>query len=257
MIVSPTTVTAVILAGGFGTRIKQQLPDLPKPLAPVVGRPFLDWQLRYLAQQGVRRSLLSTGYLAEKVAAYALNANIPQLHIECVAETEPLGTAGGFLNAVHGSQTSDSLSAWLVLNGDSLIVTDYTVLMDILNEPTVDGVILGVNVDDAGRYGSLICDSQGYLQQFAEKQAGAGVINSGVYLIGDRLVADFPPQRPLSFEYDVFPALLSQGARIKVHAVDAPFLDIGTPATLAQADRFIQSQLQHLLAIAEDDGVRS
>jgi D-glycero-alpha-D-manno-heptose 1-phosphate guanylyltransferase len=134
-----------------------------------------------------------------------------------------------------------------VLNGDSLIVTDYQILVDMLSDKTVDGVILGVKVDDASRYGSLIYDAQGYLQQFAEKQAGAGVINSGVYLLGDRLLADFPSHCPLSFEYDVFPTLLKQGAKIKVHAVDAAFLDIGTPATLAQADQFIQSQLQHLL----------
>ncbi|MEB3161560.1 MAG: nucleotidyltransferase family protein [Synechocystis sp.] len=247
MLVSQTAVTAVILAGGFGTRIKQQLPDLPKPLAPVGRQPFLDWQLRYLAHQGFRRSLLSTGYLAAKIADYAQTVNIPNLQIECVAETEPLGTAGGFLNAVEGSTSHGETAAWLVLNGDSLIVTNYQVLVDILAEPRVDGVILGVRVEDASRYGSLRYDSQGYLQQFAEKQAGAGVINSGVYLIGDRLLANFPRHRPLSFEYDVFPTLLNQGANIKVHAVDAPFLDIGTPATLAQADQFIQSQLQHLL----------
>jgi D-glycero-alpha-D-manno-heptose 1-phosphate guanylyltransferase len=247
MAISDRAVTAVILAGGFGTRIKQQLPDLPKPLAPVVGRPFLDWQLRYLAQQGLRRSLLSTGYLAEKVAAYAQTANIVNLQIECVAETHPLGTAGGFLNAVQGSVNNEKTAAWLVLNGDSLIVTNYQILVDSLGDDTVDGVILGVNVDDTSRYGSLICDSQGYLQEFAEKKPGAGVINSGVYLIGDRLLSAFPDKRPLSFEYDVFPTLLCQGAKLKVHAVNAPFLDIGTPATLAQADQFIQSQLQHLL----------
>ncbi|MFN9176276.1 MAG: nucleotidyltransferase family protein [Synechocystis sp.] len=248
MTVSQASVTAVILAGGFGTRIKQQLPNLPKPLAPVADRPFLDWQLRYLAHQGFRRSLLSTGYLAQKVADYAQNADIPEMQINCVAETEPLGTAGGFLNAVQGEHFKEKPSAWLVLNGDSLIVTDYQILVEIFSDEAVDGVILGVNVDDAARYGSLRYDSQGYLQQFAEKQAGAGVINSGVYLIGDRLLADFPGNRPLSFEYDVFPALLNQGTKIKVHAVDAAFLDIGTPETLAQADQFIQSQLQHLLS---------
>jgi D-glycero-alpha-D-manno-heptose 1-phosphate guanylyltransferase len=207
----------------------------------------LDWQLRYLAQQGFRRSLLATGYLAETIDSYAQIANITGMKITCVAETEPLGTAGGFLNAVQGDENGDKPSAWLVLNGDSLIVTDYGVLIALLSAETVDGVILGVKVDDASRYGSLIFDAQGYLQQFAEKQPGAGVINSGVYLIGDRLLEKFPSNRPLSFEYDVFPALLNQGAKIKVHAVDAPFLDIGTPETLAQADQFIQSQLQHLL----------
>ncbi len=244
MALSPADVTVVILAGGFGTRIKQQLPDLPKPLAPVAGRPFLDWQLRYLQQQGFRRSLLSTGYLAEKVAAYAQNAEIADMAIACVPETEPLGTAGGFLNTVSNNSfdsPNSTTPAWLVLNGDSLIVTDYRVMLAALAEENVDGVILGVNVPDASRFGSLKVNDQGELEQFAEKQAGAGVINSGVYLLGDRLLAHFPAHRPLSFEYDVFPTLLNQGAKIKVHAVDAPFLDIGTPETLAQAGEFIQS----------------
>ncbi|MBE9241710.1 nucleotidyltransferase family protein [Synechocystis salina] len=241
MDLSPADVTVVILAGGFGTRIKQQLPDLPKPLAPVAHRPFLDWQLRYLQQQGFRRSLLSTGYLAEKVAAYAQNADIADMAIACVAEEEPLGTAGGFVNAVSHHNFKEPTPAWLVLNGDSLIVTDYRVLLAELADDRVDGVILGVHVPDASRFGSLKVNGQGELEQFAEKQGGAGVINSGVYLLGDRLLAQFPDRRPLSFEYDVFPTLLAQGAKIKVHAVEAPFLDIGTPTTLAQAGEFIQS----------------
>jgi D-glycero-alpha-D-manno-heptose 1-phosphate guanylyltransferase len=241
MALSPADVTVVILAGGFGTRIKQQLPDLPKPLAPVAGRPFLDWQLRYLQQQGFRRSLLSTGYLAEKVAAYAQSADIADMAIACVAETEPLGTGGGFLNAVSNNSFDQPTPAWLVLNGDSLIVTDYRVMLTELADEKVDGVILGVKVPDASRFGSLKINSQGELLQFAEKQAGAGIINSGVYLLGDRLLAQFPAHRPLSFEYDVFSTLLAQGAKIKVHAVEAPFLDIGTPTTLAQAGEFIQS----------------
>lgn len=244
----PDQIAVVILAGGFGTRIKQQLPDLPKPLAPVAGRPFLDWQLRYLHHQGFRRSLLATGYLAEKVQDYAEKAAIPAMAIDCVRETEPLGTAGAFLHAAHNSSLSPTTAAWLVLNGDSLIVTDYRVLLAELEQDGVDGVILGVKVTDASRFGSLITNAQGELLKFAEKQPGAGVINSGVYLLGDRLLAQFPPNRPLSFEYDVFPSLLQQGAKIKVRAVEAPFLDIGTPATLTQAGQFIESKLMPILA---------
>ena len=197
--------------------------------------------MRYLPQPGFRRSLLSTGYLAEKVAAYAQSADIADMAIACVAETEPLGTGGGFLNAVSNNSFDQPTPAWLVLNGDSLIVTDYRVMLTELADEKVDGVILGVKVPDASRFGSLKINSQGELLQFAEKQAGAGIINSGVYLLGDRLLAQFPAHRPLSFEYDVFSTLLAQGAKIKVHAVEAPFLDIGTPTTLAQAGEFIQS----------------
>ncbi len=177
--------------------------------------------------------------------------------INCVAETEPLGTAGGFINAVNQGETEEKPSAWLVLNGDSLIVADYQVLLTELNDSRVDGIILGVKVPDASRFGSLIFNEQGELQHFAEKQPGAGVINSGVYLLGDRLLAKFPEKRPLSFEYDVFPTLLEQGAKIKVHAVDAPFLDIGTPETLAQAGQFIELELQDKIISGEGNKGRN
>ncbi|BFM40709.1 nucleotidyltransferase family protein [Synechocystis sp. LKSZ1] len=244
-------ITAVVLSGGLGTRLQAVLPHLPKPMAPVAGRPFLGWILAYLQHQQLQNVILSTGYRAEVIAAYiAEQAQHPTdfpdtLSVTCVAEPEPLGTAGGFIQAL-GPHPLTPL-AWLVLNGDSLVVTDYTALARYLQDERVDGVILGVSVPDASRYGSLATDDQGFLTQFAEKRAGQGLINAGVYLLRPRLVAQFPAQRPLSFEYDVFPHLLAQKARLKVHGVTAPFLDIGTPDTLAQAETFIQTHFQFLL----------
>jgi NDP-sugar pyrophosphorylase family protein len=163
---------------------------------------------------------------------------IPDLDLHCYPETSPLGTAGGFMNAVN--QSEQKPKAWLVLNGDSLIVTDLAPLNQYLEDEGVEGVILGVSVPDASRFGSLVYDEQNTLLQFAEKQSGAGVINGGVYLLRDRLVQQFPKNFPLSFEYDIFPSLLQQKICLKVHPVEAPFLDIGTPDSLAQAGSFIR-----------------
>lgn len=231
-------VVAVVLAGGFGTRIKDLLPNLPKPLAPVAGQPFLGWVLTYLQRQGLTQALLSTGYLAAAITDYAHTEPIPGLALECYPETTPLGTAGGFINAVQQSQKSPP--AWLVLNGDSLVVTDLVPMVAYLEDEQVDGVILGVSVEDASRYGSLVYDASGKLLTFAEKQAGKGVINGGVYLFRHSLVQQFPAKMPLSFEYDIFPVLLKQGVYLKIHVVTAPFLDIGTPSSLAQAEMFIK-----------------
>lgn len=231
-------IIAVVLAGGFGTRIKHLLPDVPKPMAEVAEKPFLGWVLTYLQRQGIQKALLSTGYLAEIIEQYAQTQPIPDLNLQCYPETSPLGTAGGFLNSVKESQ--ENPNAWLILNGDSLIVNDLAPLNQYLEDESVDGVILGVSVPDTSRFGSLVYDEQKTLLQFAEKQSGKGVINGGVYLLRNKLVQQFPTNFPLSFEYDIFPSLLQQQICLKVHPVTAPFLDIGTPDSLAQAESFIR-----------------
>ena len=101
--ISPEQITAVVLAGGFGRRIQHLLPDLPKPMAPVNGRPFLEWVVRYLAAQKIRRVILSTGHLAETIARHFRSQPVKNVRVSCVPETKPLGTAGGFLNAIRGA----------------------------------------------------------------------------------------------------------------------------------------------------------
>jgi NDP-sugar pyrophosphorylase family protein len=231
-------IIAVVLAGGFGTRIKHLLSDVPKPMAEVAEKPFLGWVLTYLQRQGIEKALLSTGYLAEIIEQYAQTRPIVELDLKCYPETSPLGTAGGFLNSVKESQQNPK--AWLVLNGDSLIFTDLAPLNQYLEDESVDGVILGVSVSETSRFGSLVYDEQKTLLQFAEKQSGKGVINGGVYLLRNKLVQQFPTNFPLSFEYDIFPSLLQQQICLKVHPVTAPFLDIGTPDSLAEAESFIR-----------------
>ncbi len=231
-------VIAVILAGGYGTRIKHLLHGVPKPMASVAGKPFLEWVVRYLGIQGISKAILSTGYLAEVVEQHFQQQPINGVQISCCQEKEPLGTGGGFLNAVH--QINESPRAWLVLNGDSLVFADFTSFITHLAEEQVDGVILGLAVTDTSRYGSLVCDEQGYLVGFQEKRPGSGVINAGVYLLHHSLLKDFPHVSPLSFEHEVFPALLTKGTRLKVHTVQTPFLDIGTPESFVEAENFVE-----------------
>ena len=93
------TTAEIILAGGFGTRIKHLLGELPKPMAPVAGRPFVEWVVRYLARQGVTRAALSTGHLAETIERHFQSAPVAGMKTSCVRETTPLGTGGGVVNA--------------------------------------------------------------------------------------------------------------------------------------------------------------
>ncbi len=239
-------VTAVVLAGGFGTRVAHLLPGVPKPMAPVAGRPFLEWVVRYLVKQGVRNIAFSTGHLSEVIEQYFVSSKtVPGVRIPSVRETQPLGTAGGFLNTTKLS--GETPPAWLVLNGDSLVLTDLEPMLRELKDPSVSGAVMGCVVPDASRYGTLAVGPGGTLRGFSEKKPGRGAINGGVYLLRDAIVREFPDKRPLSFETDVFPKLIQDGVPLKVVEVDAPFLDIGTPESLRQAEAFVtqnRSQFQ-------------
>lgn len=211
-------------------------------MAKVLDKPFLEWIIRYLHQQNINNFLLSTGYLSTIIKNYFNTSLFDNLSIKCYEELEPLGTGGGFINAVK--QDKSYTDYWLVANGDSLIFSNLKPFFECLNDDTVEGVILGLTVEDASRYGSLKFDDDYNLISFAEKKDGKGIINGGIYLLKNDVLAKFPQNNKLSFEYDIFPYLLSQGCKIKVHITSAPFLDIGTPETLIQAEKFIAENWQ-------------
>jgi D-glycero-alpha-D-manno-heptose 1-phosphate guanylyltransferase len=236
--ISPDKISAVVLAGGFGTRIKHLLGDLPKPMAPVLGKPFVEWIVRYLAVQKIRNVILSTGYQAETVEKHFQSQPVKNVHVTCVPETKPLGTAGGFLNAIRGA--NEKPQAWIVLNGDSLAPAPLEDFFQALDDDKTEGAILGVHVPDASRFGTISQNERGELTGFNEKKSGAGIINAGIYLFRADVIEDFPEKIPLSFETDVFPSLIAGGVRLKVCVTDAPFLDIGTPESLPLAENFIR-----------------
>ena len=122
-------------------------------MAPVNGRPFLEWVVRYLAAQKIRRVILSTGHLAETIARHFQSQPVKNVRVTCVPEIEPLGTAGGFLNAIRGLK--ERPQAWLVLNGDSLAPTPLAQMFQSLDESEIEGAILGVRVADASRFGTI------------------------------------------------------------------------------------------------------
>lgn len=210
-------------------------------MAPVLGRPFLDWVLAFIRREGVSSAVMSTGHLAEVISAHYASKWPGDVQVQCIREETPLGTAGGFL---HAAQSSDAISetiAWLVLNGDSLTVTSLKPLLELADDPEVDGGLLAVDLQDASRFGTLEVDDKGWLCRFREKQPGAGWINAGVYLLKSNLIERAPATRPLSFETELFPSLIASGARLRVIPCDAAFLDIGTPETLYQAEEFVRS----------------
>jgi D-glycero-alpha-D-manno-heptose 1-phosphate guanylyltransferase len=236
--ISPEKISAVVLAGGFGTRIKHLLGDLPKPMAQVNGKPFIEWVVRYLAAQKIRNVILSTGHLAETIEKHFQSQPVKNVRVNCVHEVKPLGTAGGFMNAISGAE--EKPAAWLVLNGDSIAPAPLEKFFQSLDEAKTEGAILGVRMADASRFGTISKNADGELVGFNEKKSGAGIINAGIYLFRASAIEKFPAKTPLSFETDVFPALIAQKVRMKVCVTDASFLDIGTPESLPLAENFIR-----------------
>jgi D-glycero-alpha-D-manno-heptose 1-phosphate guanylyltransferase len=222
----------------MGRRLGPVTASVPKPMLPVAGRPFLDWIILFLYAQGLRHIIVSAGYLAHIISDHLKTIARAGLLVECVTEASPLGTGGAFR---HVTATADRKPVgWLVLNGDSLTVTPLAPLWACLAGPDASGAILAVETTDRGRYGSLERNAQGDLLSFGEKRSdGAGLINAGVYLLRPSLVSTLPPAEPSSLECDAFPHWLGRGERLKVHACSAPFLDIGTPESLARAADFI------------------
>jgi len=228
---SPADLDVAILCGGLGTRLRGAIGALPKVLAPVAGRPFLDILLDRLARQGFRRVVLLLGYRADAVTAHLAHAKQRDLDIDTVTEPSPLGTAGA-LRAALPQLRSDPV---LVLNGDSFVEFDPAALLDAYQRAAAPAALVCVEVPDASRYGALEVDANGRLLRFLEKRPGSGpgLINAGVYLLGgaflDALVRSDGP----SFERDVLERQ-KPGALLAFRTRGA-FLDIGTPESLAQA----------------------
>jgi NDP-sugar pyrophosphorylase family protein len=227
----------IVLAGGLGTRIRHLAGGVPKPLIEVAGRPFIEWVLAQLAATGVSRFVISLGHLAEPACRYFACRPGDGLCLTTVREPQPLGTAG----AVRFASAACMARAYLVANGDSLVIGHVAGAWRLLEDETVDGVVVGIEAADTSRYGTLVADSRNRLRAFLEKRPGAGLINAGVYLLRRRMIDEMECRVPQSLERDAFPRWLAQGAHILVHRVQGAFLDIGTPETLRQAGDFIQA----------------
>ena len=231
----PSNITAVILAGGFGTRIKDLLGDLPKPMVPVNGKPFIEWIVRWLKIQGIRDIIISAGYRAEVLEKHFSTLPVPEMNVCCINEPEPMGTGGGL--AFAANEIGKEPDLWLVLNGDSLIFADLNLLYSDLDD--AQGIIVTRPVPDTVRYGSVRINKSNRITDFDEKKPGKGQINGGVYLLRNSILKSFPESRPLSLEKHVFPELICRGIKLNAHQVNCPFLDIGTPETLPLAEAFI------------------
>ena len=230
-------IEAMILVGGKGTRLQSAVSDRPKPMAEVAGKPFLEWLLISLYKKGIRKVILCTGYMGEKVEAYFGDGGKWNLQLRYSHETSPLGTGGAVRNALDFIQGD----RFLVLNGDSYCQFDLDLMGEKHNSKSAMATMWLVKMDDCSRYGAVVLDDKGMVKSFAEKSSvsGSGLINAGIYLLERKLIEIIAKNCMVSLEKNVFPHIVGQGLAGVVG--DGVFVDIGTPESYASAEEILKS----------------
>ncbi|HQT90271.1 MAG TPA: sugar phosphate nucleotidyltransferase [Acidiphilium sp.] len=224
--------TAIILAGGLGTRLREVVPELPKPMAPINGRPFLALQIDYWIGQGIDRFVLSVGYCADTIRSY-FGAAYRGRRLDYAEERSPLGTGGGLLTALKGID-----ERVVVLNGDTFFALSYPKLLDFhvahnarltmaLHRRIDVDRYLGVELDSSDRISALTSSSM----------SGGGLVNGGVYLIEPSSLREFGLQsgERYSLESEILPRYIGMASQIYGMECPGTFIDIGTPTDYHRA----------------------
>jgi mannose-1-phosphate guanylyltransferase len=222
---------AVVLVGGEGTRLRPLTETVPKPLIPLVDRPFLQHVLEHLVRHGVEEVLLSSPYLERRFEEFVTgHRGTPA--ITWVIEKSPLGTAGAVAHAAGGLT-----EAFFVLNGDILTDLDLTALAAHHRRCGATATITLVPVDDARPYGLVAMEPNERVIEFREKPAEkvAGAVNAGTYVLEPEAVASIPPGRMVSIERETFPGLIARGLPVFGFVAQGYWMDLGTPEKYLQA----------------------
>ncbi len=225
---------AIILAGGLGTRLKSVLADKPKVLSPVANRPFLDYVIHFLQQQGVTDFIFSLGYLSNQVLNF-LQEQYPKLSYQYTIETTPLGTGGGIKKAIELCTDEDIL----IVNADTFFEVDLQAMMQFHKAANAHCTVSLKSMNNFDRYGTVELNEQQSIVSFKEKAyTEKGLINGG-YLIFNKsyflqLTASLPPV--FGYEKDFLEPNL-QKMTVKGFLADAYFIDIGIPEDYAIAQK--------------------
>lgn len=220
---------AIVLAGGFGTRLQTVVKEVPKPMAPVAGKPFLQYILDYLIAHKVTHVVLAVGYLRETIIDY-FGDNYQSLSITYAVEENPLGTGGGILNACNQIKGDNVF----VINGDTFFDVD---LVELSAFHETNNALLTValkKMEKFDRYGTVETDNEGRIIGFLEKKyLDEGLINGGIYCLNKHI---FHPELPAAFSFEK-EILEKEIVNRKIYGLrsEGYFIDIGIPEDYARA----------------------
>src|SRR5215211_5805706 len=250
---------ALILAGGEGTRLRPLTSTVPKPVVPLVDRPFITFMLEWLRRHGVDDVILSTGHMASGVRNVLGDGSGLGIRLRYVEEQEPLGTGGAVKLA-----ESFLDERFLVLNGD--VLTDFDLSAQIAAHEATDarGTLALIAVPDPSAYGLVRLEDGGAVREFLEKpapdQIDTNLVSAGAYVLERSVLELMPADTNVSIEREVFPALIGDG--LYGHPAQGYWLDIGTPERYLQAtfdilegevETAVRERLgEHYLYLAED-----
>lgn len=223
---------AVILAGGFGTRLQTVVNDVPKPMAPINNEPFLNYVFNYLKHYHIQHVVLSTGYLSEKILDY-YKTEFNGIKISYAKEDSPLGTGGGIRLAMEKCNTKDVL----VLNGDSFFDVNINSHFNSHQIKKSDCTLALRKVDNAARYGTIILGDSNIIEAFKEKDniEQSGLINGGVYIINRELFLNKTEVlKPFSIEKDFYEKRIAE-LNMFGFEYEGYFIDIGIPEDYKKA----------------------
>ncbi|MCU0270680.1 MAG: NDP-sugar synthase [Acidimicrobiales bacterium] len=231
---------AIVLVGGFGTRLRPLTWHTPKQMLPVVDRPMLERVVSELGQHGVTDAILSLGFKPDAFLAAYPDDRCGGVRLHYAVEPEPLDTAGAVRFAAEAVGMD---STFIVVNGDVLTDLDITALWRLHRDKRAEGTIALTPVEDPSRYGVVPIDDDGRVEAFIEKprreDAPSNWINAGTYVLEPSVIERIPPGRRVSIERETFPAMVADGTLYALHS-EAYWVDAGT------AETYLQVQLDYV-----------
>ncbi len=233
-----TVTTAIILAGGLGTRLRSVVSDVPKPMAPINGRPFLELLMDYWIGQGITRFILSVGYQHGAITEH-FGSTYGRAQLSYAIEHERLGTGGGLLLAVQQLNDED---AFLLLNGDTFFAVDLPALDRFARQSESGWVLSLFRAGEANRYMGITLDARQHIVSLASQRGLPGCLaNGGVYWVRISSLATLPftPGQAVSLEDTLLPALLDSTTTLSGFAANGTFIDIGIPDDYQRAAQLL------------------
>ena len=226
---------AVVLVGGFGTRLRPLTAATPKQMLPIVDRPMIEHVVAHLRRHGVTEVVLSLGFLPDAFATAYPDGTCAGVPLHYAVEPEPLDTAGAVRFAAEDAGISER---FVMVNGDVLTDLDITALVAFHEARGAEATIALHKVEDPSAFGVVPTDADGRVEAFVEKPAPGtaptDLINAGTYVLEPSVLDRIPAGRKVSIERETFPALVGDG-RLFAMAGDTYWIDTGTPATYLRA----------------------
>lgn len=224
---------ALILAGGLGTRLRKIVPNRPKSMALVNGRPFLEFVLKNLRTNQINEVVLAIGYLGHQIKNFFSSGQDLGMKISYSEEGSPLGTGGAVKKAERFFKES-----FLVLNGDTYLETDLTEALSFHQQKKAKATLVLTKNGSARQSGLVIGDNSGRIVSFLEKpiRGKRGLVNSGYYFFKPEVLRTIPENKKVSLEREIFPDWAQKGF-LYGFPVDRDFSDMGTPSGYQQIQK--------------------